>query len=70
MTQSQVREPDRDVERLQRRPDVTKTDRQDESGLTKTWTVKERTDQRGMMREGESREEETKVSSSKIDGEE
>lgn len=47
-----MREPDRDIERLQRRPDVTETDRQDESGLTKKWTVKERTDQREMMREG------------------
>lgn len=61
VTELQVKKPERDIERLQKRPDVTETERQDEDGQTldcmgqtEMWMVRERTDQRGMTREGES----------------
>lgn len=60
-----MKEAERDIERRQKGGDVTETDRQDGNGQTEMWTARERTDERGMMRRGENREEERKVSSSK-----
>lgn len=68
VTESQFKKPERDTERLQEILDVTETERKDKNGQTEMWMERERTDQRGTMREGEGRDE-RKLSSSKIDEE-
>lgn len=60
-----MKKPERDIERLQKSPDVTETERRDEIRQAAMWMVRERMDQRGTMRDGESREE-RKVSGFKI----
>lgn len=47
MTESWLKKLDGDIERLQKKTDVTETERWDEDGQSDVWMMSKRTNQRG-----------------------